>query len=532
MKLINILVLSICLLLLSCAQISAPTGGEKDLTPPALVSEKTFPANYSTNFNSKTITLTFDEYFTVSNPNQNILIAPILDNAPKFTTKGKKLVIELNDTLKENTTYTINFGTALKDFNAGNILKNFSYVFSTGTFIDSMQTTGIVIDAFTGAPIEGIQVMLFDNLYDSTVSKDKPNYVTLTDKTGKYYIKHIKEGEYKVYALKDENRNYMFDLPNEKIAFLDSTIILDTNNKDNYIKLQLFEEDYKKQQIVSKKYSYPGKLDFVLKKPSKVFTITDTNNKKIVFHQIEKSKKGDSITLWNTQNELNKTQLIVTIDTLVDTVLIYPYKKSKTDTLAKLVSLSKKIDFDQHLTLNFNRPIQSIDTSKITILKDSIKTPITGFKIDSTDNKKVSIQFSKKPEEQFTLSIYPTFVKDIYGANLADTIHKNISVREKDFYGSLTFNLQNTNPKYQYIIQLLKNSKVIKEHIYKGKKIAYPQLVPAKYSVRIIIDENNNNQWDTGDYYQNKQPEKVLKYSKTIEIRSNWELEESWDLKD
>jgi 5-hydroxyisourate hydrolase-like protein (transthyretin family) len=523
----NIFLLSFCLFLFSCAQISAPTGGEKDTTPPTIIEEKTIPTNFSTNFNSNVIEITFDEYFTITNPNQNVLITPILDNDPKFITKGKKLIIELNDTLKENTTYTINFGETIKDYNAGNVLTNFSYVFSTGSFIDSMETSGIVYDAKTGKPAQDIKVMLYNTFDDSVVTNKKPNYLAVTNKQGKYNIKYIKEDVYKVFALKDENRNYKFDLPNEQIAFLDSTISMDTSTKNSTFELFLFEEDYRKQQITAKKYEYPGKLSFAFNRPVQNLLVKDSNRNVLSFYQKETSTNKDSIVYWNIQNELNNNQLIIEADTLVDTIKIYPFKKPKVDTLVKLLSVSQTIDKNQPVELVFDRPIESIDTSKINITKDSGSIKITSFNIDSIDGKKVYLNFIKKEKEAFTITISPDFITDIYSAHLKDSLSKNILVRENDYYGILNFNLLNTNESIQYIVQLFKGDKLIQKDIFKGNKINYKKLTPGKYNIYVVIDENKNNKWDTGNYYKKLQPETIIKFSKPLEIRSNWELEES-----
>lgn len=521
---------SFCLVLFSCAQISAPTGGEQDITPPQIIKEKTSPANYSTNFNNTKIVLTFDEYFTITNPNQNVLITPILTNEPKFITKGKTLTIELNDTLKDNTTYTINFGESIKDYNAGNILKNFSYVFSTGDFIDSMQIKGKVNNALNDKPAEGILVMLYDTYDDSVVTKNKPNYLALTDKQGNYSIKYIKEGKYKVFALKDENRNYKFDLPNEQVGFIDTLITLDTNNKDSFITINLFEEDYKKQQLVEKKYEYPGKFSLVFNRPANNLEIRDSNNNELSFYQTEKSKNNDSIVFWDDKNQISATKLIITTDSLIDTITVYPFKKPKIDTLVKLVSIADKVDTKQPLKLTFSSPIKAIDTNEITLKKDSTITKLLSYNIDSLDKKNVYLFFDKKEKEQFYLTINPNFVTDIYGLHLNDTLIKSTAVNDNDFYGTLSLNLTNLDSSFSYLVQLKNKETLIKENLYNNKKLVYNNLPPGKYTIVVLLDENNNSKWDTGNYYSKKQPEKYISYPKTIDIRSNWELEESWDL--
>ena len=208
-----------------CANAVAPTGGPKDETPPKVVA--TVPENQSVNFIGKKIEITFDEYITLDNANQNVLISPPLSEKPDIKLKNKTVIVKFKETLVENTTYTINFGAAIKDLHEGNQFKDYVYSFSTGNHIDTLQIAGKLLTAEDKKPVEGAYVSLYaadrDNL-DSLPLSTKPNYITKTDKEGHFRLNGLADKRYLVFALKDVNSNLFFDLPNEEVAFLDSLV--------------------------------------------------------------------------------------------------------------------------------------------------------------------------------------------------------------------------------------------------------------------------------------------------------------------
>ena len=254
------------MLFVGCAQVSRPTGGEKDIHPPLVDRAKTNPPLNSTSFSNQEIHIYFDEFFKLKNPNSNIIITPRLEEPPSYRVKGKSLIVELGDQkLIENATYTINFGDAIQDYTEGNILKNFQYVFSTGTFIDSLSINGVVKDAFTGKPVNDASVMIFEINDRDSVKTTLPLYFGTTGKTGTYKINHLKPGNYTVIALKEERKNYKFDNLEESIAFSGQSTILNDSKQMNF---RLSQPAKTKQKILSKEYSHPGKISLLMQMAS------------------------------------------------------------------------------------------------------------------------------------------------------------------------------------------------------------------------------------------------------------------------
>ncbi|MFO7852446.1 MAG: Ig-like domain-containing domain [Bacteroidota bacterium] len=229
---ISILIIS-SLLIASCAKVSSPSGGPRDEEPPQVVSSE--PENASVNFESKSFEITFDEYFVLDNVDQALMISPPLKEKPEIKTRGKSLIVEMDEDeeLNDNVTYSFNFLNSIKDLNENNPITNFKYVFSTGDHIDSLSVTGYIYDAFDLEAGEEILVLLHSQMADSVPRTVLPSYITRALENGKFRIDNIAAGEYKIYGLKDGNNNKKYDPPNEAFAFLDSSIYISPAN--NYI---------------------------------------------------------------------------------------------------------------------------------------------------------------------------------------------------------------------------------------------------------------------------------------------------------
>jgi len=273
-----------------CAKMGYLEGGKKDINPPRLISSR--PLNYSSNFKGQKIELDFDEYIVLKNPNQELIISPPLPKKPDVRIKNKSIIIDLKNELRENTTYTLNFGKAIADNNEGNLLTNFEFVFSTGSYLDSLSVKGTILNSFNLQPSkESIIIGLYDQLEDSVPLKSIPVYVGKTDDKGLFMINNVKADTFKIFALKDLNNNLIFDLPNEEIAFIDTVIYLtpaflltlparisesDTARKDSLLTSPVLEEKVKnrkgkeKEQInetIKDTASLTSSSDSIVEKP-------------------------------------------------------------------------------------------------------------------------------------------------------------------------------------------------------------------------------------------------------------------------
>ncbi|MBL4654561.1 MAG: Ig-like domain-containing protein [Bacteroidia bacterium] len=562
-RFVNHLVPMLLLLLYSCASVVSPSGGAKDTEPPKIV--KFTPENLSTNFISNTITITFDEYFTLKDPNEQIFASPPLKNQPEYKIKGKSLIINFQDELSENTTYTINFGNSIKDITENNVLGNLNYVFSTGGYIDSLFIKVNVQSALDNKSAENVLVMLYSNSEDSVVFKDKPLYVGKTDKLGGIAINYIKEGDYKLFALDDINGNYIYDLPDEKIAFIDSLITINANSMftgittnsfetdstlvDSLIEtksnkkealsynLRLFKEDREKQGILQKIKKNEQKAILIFNKEIKgldVKIIPDTYHNSFIF---DLNKKRDTLTCWLKNTISDSISLIVNSNVNFYDTIGFNFNDFDTIKYYKNLELTLNannniLKLGNNLLIKSKTPILNYDITTIKVVEDSINqiNPAISF-VDSTF-KSLSIRYNWKPEKRYTFQIADSSISDIYGRCNSLTNY-NIQTKSVEAYGNIEILINCKKTTSNYIVQLTDNKGIIVKEKLKftlPDALTFRYLNPLNYKIKVIQDSNNNSEWDTGDYLKKNQPEKVLIYPSIIELRSNWDIELEFDL--
>jgi uncharacterized protein (DUF2141 family) len=249
-----------------CANVIPPTGGPRDTLPPVLVT--VVPLDSTLNFKTNKIVFNFDEYLELKDVRTNLIVSPVPKTNPIVTSKLRTITVILKDTLKPFTTYTLDFGKAIHDINEGNILKNFTYIFSTGPYLDSMELTGTVILASTGKPDSTLMAILHKGTDDSAVIKERPRYIARLDSLGRFHFRHIAPGTYAVYALKDESGTNRYSSKSQLFAFSDTSILVLNNNPP--LTLYAFSDTTG---------SLPTKKAVVASKPKKT---DNTNNRLII----------------------------------------------------------------------------------------------------------------------------------------------------------------------------------------------------------------------------------------------------------
>ncbi|WP_339610398.1 Ig-like domain-containing protein, partial [uncultured Planktosalinus sp.] len=358
---------------IDCAKRGNPEGGARDTIPPVIL--KAAPENYSTNFKGNEITIQFDEYIKLKDLQNQLIISPPLDNQPVITPFGtsKTLKIVINDTLKENTTYTINFGSSIVDNNEDNSFDYFKYVFSTGTYIDSLKVLGTITDALNIKPDENVTVMLYEineQFTDSVIYKSKPFYVASSlSAPGYFSIENIKEGSYLLVGLKDNNSNYKFDPKVDKIGFLDKPISIP---EDTTYNINLFKEtpDYSMIRLSSSnrqklQFGYEGNADSV--------QIELLNTKPSGFKYVITKEKGkDTLNYWFTPKiETDSLSFKVSSRSITDSLSVR-LKEEETDSLVVSPLKSGTLLLDEPFIISANNPISAFDKERIQIIdKDS-----------------------------------------------------------------------------------------------------------------------------------------------------------------
>ncbi len=212
--------------LTSCANMGSPEGGLYDETPPRVLS--THPMDKSTNVTTKNIAIHFDEYINIENATEKVVVSPPQAEMPEIKTRSKDIVVILKDSLKKNTTYTVDFSDAIVDFHENNPMGNYTYSFSTGAEIDTFEVSGQVLNAVNLEPIKGILVGLYRDLSDTAFVTKPMDRVSRTDSKGHFVIKGVGQGKYRVYALQDMDGDYKYSQKSEMLAFSHDTIMTST----------------------------------------------------------------------------------------------------------------------------------------------------------------------------------------------------------------------------------------------------------------------------------------------------------------
>ncbi len=520
--------------ILSCANQVTPQGGDKDTKPPKILTS--VPENFSTGFNSTKIQLTFDEYIQLKDLNSQLVVSPPLTYPLETKIRQKTLMIQLHDTLQPATTYTLNFGNSIADNNENNVLEDFQYVFSTGTVIDSLTISGKVEYAWDKKTEKGILVMLYKNQDDSLPLKKRPDYFSKTNEKGEFNIQNIAPSVYSVFVLKESNADYLFNMPDERIAFTDTPVAAGSKN----MLLRLYTE--KSKLRVLKSYSEePGKAVVIFTQPAPDMHYHFINDSiKMELALVEQSKNNDTVIFWYKNLNLDSLVLLFSNDnTFRDTVSIRLFTgEGKTFSRKKGVlnigtnfKNGEAFDLNKNLILQFNHPIVKFDFSKVSLVQDTI--PLTGFSIAFRDSlkKNISIRLPWKEKSTYRLYIPPGTFTDIFGLS-NDTLISFFKVRQLTDYGTLALKMKVPFKGIQQVVLLIdENENVYRTSVVHGDStLNYDFLEPKMYRLKAIEDLNQNKAWDTGNYFQHVQPEKVIYYPETITIRANWDVDVNWKL--
>ncbi len=536
----NLIFLFALLIVAACAHIVPPSGGLKDITPPKLVKAK--PDTFSTNFNATQIKLDFDEFVQLKDEMSQIVISPLMDKFPDFKAIKKSIIIKFKEKLKDSTTYNINFGNSIADTHEGNIKEGFQYVFSTGTYVDSLTLSGRCKYAKDLKSDKGILVMLYKSFDDSVPSKKKPDYFAKTDSAGRFKINNIKEGEYKLFALKDLNSNYLFDQVNEIVGFRDLSIKVTGNDTAN---LFLFEGLKTKQYIVKSSCEEFGKLVFIFNKPlvNPDFNILNKSDNDSSISYFEYLKNRDTVIYWFTKYKEDSVKMIVSDDgKVLDTLAIHikpKEPKKKSDKTPKfllgintLPSSGLVISPEQDWALVCSHPITDFDSTKFILKEDT--TVIKGYRVSVLDStkKKVTISYKWKEGSTYLLSLPQGTFHDIFGLTNDTLVSFITKIKASGDYGSLRLKFKAPMTGSNYILQLMNDrEEIVQQNRVQGDTLlTYTFLDPTKYKLKVIFDANNNGKWDTGNYYLHQQPEKVTYCKEIFTVRANWDIDASWTL--
>jgi len=505
-------------LLLACANVVPPTGGEPDKAPPEFV--RASPVNYSTNYTGEPIRIDFNEFIKIQSP-QNILISPSLDIKPEIKERYRTVYVDLKgQKLSENTTYTINFASSIVDITESNKQTDFRYVFSTGDYLDSLKITGQILLAEKRTAEADILVGLYpEEQGDSALYKHKPFYFARTDATGRFSLENLKYGRFRLFAFKDENNNLLFQ-PIEAIAYLDSVIATDTLAL--FFKMSLFndtEADRKPKEVRS---IAPGqvrvKYALQLDTASKVELL---NSSAAFFTQIE----GDSLMLFHLDKEVDTLRFIVHKPTSDDTIKVVNRKPGEKGygrlTVQKLVTNTPSIY--EPLELVTNHPVLRIDTTRFTWKMDSTVVNLP-FRLEQKGTH-LLVYPEFAPDSRYELFIDSAALVDLFGMP-SDTFRLMLNSGNAELFGTLILNDLDSLQQDDLIQLLDEGGKLKVQAVWAGEtSIRFEKLRAIGYKLRVVRDTNKNTRFDTGSYILRRQPEQLWNVPDLVRLRANWEVE-------
>lgn len=527
------LIVSLILLVfvVSCAQISPLAGGDKDNYAPTIDSSKTYPLNGALNFNENEIVIKFNEFIKLNNVNDNIIITPQLKEKPTISSKNKTFSLIFNENLAENTTYVINFNGAIQDITEKND-SVFQYVFSTGSYIDSLALSGTVRDSYTNKPVDNCFIAIYPatNLvqFDSIPFNLKPTYIGQTNKSGEYAVNYLKDGEYAVFAFTDKNKNMQFDPDDEQIGFLsEGTILINENKKD--VDFRLFSMVADKILMTKSEFTYPGKLEIVFNRTPEKFNIR--SNVEIVDEGID---SNDSLIYWVSERPTNKVSFYITInDNPIDTLTPYLKDQPKDDKLEKLIIKSNVQSGNlllpsENLEISVKEPVLNVNTDMFHFYTaDSIE-----IDIDHQVNNLKTITFYTFETDAKYVQIDSLAIESFYGNFNHDKPIISFENRlAEDYFGKLILNVDSLDSTHVFeLLDEKQNVIQTKTVTHDNEIVTFDDVPPGKYQLRAIADSNEDGEWSEGSIVDKTQAEKVSYYTDEIKIRSKWDLEIEWVL--
>lgn len=572
----------------SCANIGNPSGGPIDKTPPIFM--RSNPTPNAVNVKDRKIEIFFDEIVTLKDPSTKIIVSPAQTEMPRMSALGRKVTVELVDSLLPNTTYTIDFSNSIQDNNEGNAIDNFAFAFSTGSVIDSMRVSGYVLDSRTLEPMQSVVVGLQSNLADSAFHKEKLQRVALTNDRGQFTIRNVSPGSYHIFALKDLDRDYKFGNPTEDIAFLDSiivpsigsreaadTVYNDLNEIDtimratrpayfpNDILLSMFNEDRKSQYLANNLRVDSTRISLTFAAASDTLpslSIVGRNDVPDQWYTLERSQTNDTLIYWIRPPHLVSadTLMVATTylctdtasnlswgtDTLKFTFQRQKAKKKKkneeTDSLEQIrfMELHPLANGTQEvyapLLLQTGTPIERYSREAFHLQRklqnDTTFYPAEIKSIalrDSTLSRRdLMLKVDWEPGAAYTLAVDSLAMTDIYGLQ-TKPLKVDFNVRKMEEYGNIVFNIPAVRDSA--IVELLDGTdKVVLHTPVKNHRAELLNLQPGKYYARLFIDRNGNGKYDTGNYDMHLQPEETVYYPGAINLKKNWDVEQTWDI--
>lgn len=570
----------------ACANMAAPTGGLYDVDPPVV--KKATPDFNSLNVSPSKVVIEFDENIKIEKPTEKVIITPPQKNMPVVRAAGRNAIIELKDTLLANTTYTIDFTDAVVDNNEGNPLENFVYSFSTGDRLDTLSIAGKVLTADNLEPVTGIYVGVHSNHSDTAFTRLPFERISRTDSRGNFTVRGMAPGEYRVFALNDLNRDYKYDNPQENVAFLDSIVIpsvmpavrqdtifqdsltIDSIHTVHYTRflpddlvLRSFLSDFQRQYLQKYERPEPHRINLFFAAPTDkpTFFLINPEVRSDDWYVAERSAKNDTLMLWVTDSLIYQRDSLsmqinyIATDTLnknyiaTDTLNLNmrrpgrgrakPEKKDEEEEQIRFLGVNTNVqstfELFNPIRFEFEQPVTAFDSSYVQLFSevDSIFTAVPfRMESDSLNPRKFTLRPRWEPGGKYKIVIDSATVISHYGL-WNNKYEQSFTVKPLDQYGNLEIAISGLPEGKVAFVELLdKSDKPFRRNYVKGSMARFQDLPPGEVYARVVIDENEDGVWTTGNYEEGRQPEEVFYYPGKFVIRAFSDHSEDWNIRE
>jgi len=509
----------------SCANIGTVEGGPVDVEPPEVLN--TVPKNESVFFVQSSFSLFFDEFLKPGGISNDITVSPPLKNKIKANIRGKMITVEWEDTLKDNTTYVFQFGDGIKDLNEGNVLKNFVYVFSTGDHIDSLTMTGKIKSVEDKKPMGEAIVGLYEwngEENDSTPINEKPYYFSMSEESGAFNLRYLKEGRYRLVAFEDENGNFKYDPDLEKGGFVPFALN-PSNDHHDMLEVRAYSPIPKLRKL-EERVIHKRAIRMVFNRPIDTLSVNsilpEETDPLIILND-----SRDTATLWFNNDLPDSITFLYNTNTASDTVFLKKrtlkeFKHKHQTIFAKELAPDKKAQFKANI------PVIAADTTGMYIRRDSLKWSIDSLEL--LPNGTFIAYFNRRGAGSFTFTLPPKSLTYWDGNQNADSIHFTFDILEKDEYGQLELNIHPGRLDSLLIEVWTGEKSILKTTITDTVQIMLPYVKPGAYRMEAAVDWNGNGRWDPGDFLKNRQPEPIIENNEEVQIKANWEIEYTWTI--
>ena len=520
----------------SCARVGSPIGGDQDTIPPRVLGSSIDTPRVKVSTDLRELRIVFDEYITLKDVQKNLIVSPPIERIKKILPANlatKEILIQWEDTLQANTTYSFNFGSSIQDYNEGNALPYYNFAFSTGDKIDDLYISGEVSDAIALSKADSKTnrvVGLYQNK-DSIDYRKKPYYIARADEDGYYELNYLTPGSYRIIAFEDENGNSIYDFGKEKIGFQKDSVVLKKSISGLNIALN---PSQKKLRYLEMKNIPGGILMLFEGNPQNVEV--RSLNEKLKDYKITHRPKSDSVKIWfdavkdGIGESSENLKFSYKADEKQDTVSVF-YKRNPQNEMVISNAGSNLLTPNSEFTIVSNYAVDKIQPEKWKLTLDSLTVQPFTARISETNPHHIYIKSDFQEGKKYRLTI-PKETVSSYFARIQKSYQWNMEADRIQNFGSFTVKLMN-KPESKFWLQLLDSSeKIVYEKYTDAAETKFAMIKPAEYFVRILVDNNANGIWDGADFERGVFAEDAYIFFKKISVRPLWELVEDWDLKD